>query len=488
MTAAPGALTPAQQAALDRIRALLGPAGIVDDPAAQARYCRNWRGTRSGEAALIARPANAAAVAGVLALAAEARLPVVPQGGNTGFADGALPHEGGRSILLSLERMKAIRAVDAAGDSMIVEAGCVLADVRRAAAAAGRLFPLSLGAEGSAQIGGLLSTNAGGIHVLRYGSARALTLGLEAALPDGRVWNGLRALRKDNAGYDLKQAFIGAEGTLGVITAAVLRLFPKPTDEATALLATPGPAAALALLNSAREAFAERLTAFELIQRRCLELAVKWLEGATDPLDAPAPWYALISLAGPGRPGGLAPALEAWLETALEAGLVSDGAIAQSGAQAQGLWRLREEQAVAQEKEGASVKHDISVPVAAIPAFLAEAEAALIAAFPGIRPMAFGHMGDGNIHFNPLQPAGMERAAFHALTPAINRLVHDVAARHGGSITAEHGVGRLRRAELAHYRDPLELALMRRLKDAFDPLGIMNPGVILAEPPGRERG
>jgi len=465
--------------ALTAIRALLGPAGIVDDPDEMAPYCRSWRDNFEGWVPLVAKPETVAQVAEVVRLCAEAGLAVVPQGGNTGLTGGGQPHDDGSEIIVSLSRMNTIRSVDPTNDTMTVEAGCVLQTIHDAASGVDRLFPLSLASEGSCQIGGNLSTNAGGIQVLRYGSAKSLVLGLEVVLPDGRIWHGLKALRKDNAGYDLKQLFLGTEGTLGIITAAVIKLFPKPTDHATAFVGVSDPNTALQLLMRAKAAFGEAVTSFELIQRRGVELAAKKLEGVTDPLDQAYPWYILIELTGQSAPGTLLEGMESYLSDALEAGLVADATIANSNAQTAQLWRMREGLAEAQNTDGVSIKHDISVPVASIPEFLSRAGAALLEAYPTVRLLAFGHVGDGNLHFNPAQPTDWDADAYSAERGNINRIVHDIVVSLGGSISAEHGIGRLRSAELAHYADPVALDLMRTLKHAIDPNNMLNPGKVI---------
>jgi FAD/FMN-containing dehydrogenase len=401
--------------------------------------------------------------------------------GVTGLVGGGVPPEDGHSIVLALGRMNRIRAIDPVNFTMTVEAGCILAHLHQAAAEADRLFPLSLGAEGSCQIGGNLSTNAGGIAVLRYGNARELTLGLEVVLPDGRVWDGLRGLRKDNTGYDLKQLFIGGEGTLGIITAATLKLFPKPRELETALIAFNRIEDAMEVFARARAASGDQLTAFEIIPRFGLEITVKHVAGVPDPLASPHPWYALIEVSTSRANAHLKDALEAFLADTMEAGLIADGVIAASAAQAKELWRIREAIVEAQTREGASIKHDVAVPVSRVADFIIEASRACEARLPGLRVCAFGHAGDGNIHFNLTQPVGMDGRAYLALWEEFNRIVHDaVAARHG-SISAEHGIGRLKREELVHYKSPLELELMRRVKHALDPDRIMNPGKILAD-------
>jgi FAD/FMN-containing dehydrogenase len=466
-----------------RVRALLGPSGVLDAAEDMAPYLLDWRKRYRGNARLVARPGSTDEVAALVRLCAEARVPIVPQGGNTGLCGGATPDDTGDALLLSLTRMNRARAVDPANNTITVEAGMTLAAVQEAADAADRLFPLSLAAEGTATIGGNLSTNAGGVAVLRYGNARDLVLGLEVVLADGRVWDGLRGLRKDNTGYDLKHLFIGAEGTLGIITAAVLKLFPKPRGLATAFAAVPGPEAAVALLDLARGASGDAVTAFELVPRFALDLVLRHIPNTADPLAAKSPWYVLVELSagGEGAPR-IAEDAERLLATALDAGLVTDAVLAASEAQRVSLWRLRESISEAQAIEGASVKHDVAVPVSAIPAFVAEGAAAVTRLAPDARLCAFGHVGDGNLHFNVSQPESVDGAGFLAGSGALTRAIHDIVAAHRGSISAEHGLGQLKAAEVDRYKAPLERELQARLKAALDPAGLLNPGKIF---PGR---
>lgn len=464
---------------LDRLKAAVGPAGFLEAPADTAPFRTGFGGAFHGAARLVLRPASTGEAAAVVALCHAARIPMVPQGGNTGLAGGAQPDGSGRAVIICLDRMRRVRAVDAANDTLTVEAGVTLAEAQAAAGGIDRLFPLSLASEGSCRIGGNLATNAGGTQVLRYGNMRALTLGLEVVLPDGRVWNGLRGLRKDNAGYDLKQVFIGSEGTLGLITAATLRLFPRPRAVETAMLAIPDASAAVTLLARARSLLGDGLTAFELMRAPSLAHAIAAVPGLASPFAGNHPWYLLVEAGGQAAGDGLRAALEGLLERACEEGLAEDAVIAASGPQRDRLWALREAQAEAQKHAGHGVKHDISVPVSAIPAFIARADAALEQAFPGILPFTFGHVGDGNLHYNPVMPAhwpAEERATRRA---AITRIVHDVVADLDGSISAEHGLGQLRVAEAEHYKAPVEMEMMRALKAAFDPHGLMNPGKVL---------
>ncbi len=452
---------------------IVGPANVLAGAADLAPWLSDWRGRYRGAARCVVRPASTAEVAAVVGACAAAGAPIVPQGGNTSLCGAATPDDTGSAVVVSLGRLNRIVAVDPSNDTISVEAGCTLAAVQEAARAAGRLFPLALAAQGSCQIGGNLSTNAGGVQVLRYGNTRELTLGLEAVLANGEIWDGRRGLRKDNTGYDLKQLFIGAEGTLGIITGAVLKLFPLPRTQTTCWLNALSPAAAVDLLNSAKSAFDAQLTAFELISEASLALVLKHIPNTSRPT-APASWYILAEFSD-----ATPAAVEQWLAGRLERGAVADAAIAHSGMQAKKLWALRENISEAQKIEGISIKHDIAVPVSRIPEFLAQADAALEKAFPGIRVVAFGHVGDGNLHYNLSRPDAQENAAFIASQPAVNRIVHDVVHALNGSISAEHGIGQLKREELLRYKSPVEMALMRSLKQALDPRGLMNPGKIL---------
>ncbi len=468
-------------AAFDRLRAVVGERGWRDGAGDMARHLRDERGLWQGSAALVVSPGSTAEVAAVVAICAEAGIPIVPQGGNTSLVGGSVPDSGFDGIVLATGRMNRIRAVDPVNNTITVEAGCVLAEIQRAAAAHNRLFPLSLGAEGSCQIGGNLSTNAGGTAVLRYGNARELMLGIEAVLPDGRIWDALRGLRKDNTGYALRHLFVGAEGTLGIITAAVLKLFPLPTDRATAFAAVPDPEAAVALLGRLQEATGDAVTGYELVPRIALDFVLRHVAGNSDPFAGAAhPWQVLIELSGQGAPGTLRAVLEDALAAAHDAGQVRDAVFAASDAQARTFWRLRESITEAQKFEGGSIKHDVAVPVSRVAEFLRAGEAAVRAALPGGRLCAFGHVGDGNIHFNISQPAeGWTRERFLGEWERVQRIVHDLVMGMGGSFSAEHGIGRLKRAEMAHYRSAVELDMMRAVKAALDPKGIMNPGRVL---------
>jgi FAD/FMN-containing dehydrogenase len=464
---------------LQSLAEILDPAGLLTAPNDMAPYLVDWRKLYRGNALAVVRPRSTEEVSRVVALASAAGIAIVPQGGNTDLAGASTPSSSGSNLVLSLERMNRIRSIDPANYTATVEAGCILQQLQEAAAAADRLFPLSLSAEGSCRIGGNLSTNAGGIAVLRYGNMRDLALGLEVVLPDGRIWNGLRALRKDNTGYDLKHLFIGAEGTLGIITAAVLKLFPRPRERACAFVAVSSLEATLALLGRLRAASGDSLTSFELIPRIALEMAIAHVPGSFDPFPEPYESYLLIELTSSRENGGIGVIAEEALSAAMEEGLVVEATIAQNETQAAALWFLREAVVEAQRSAGASIKHDVAVPVAAVPAFLQEAKAAAEAAEPGVRVYAFGHLGDGNIHFNLMQPVGMKPEDFVAQTPKLNRVVHDIVARHDGSISAEHGLGQLRREEARRYKPAIEFELMERIKAALDPKGIMNPGKVL---------
>ncbi len=464
---------------LSRFAAIVGDKYAITDPREQEPYLVEWRDLYRGRTPLILKPGSVAEVSAILTLASQTGTAIVPQGGNTGLCGGSVPRGDGDELILSLSRMNRVQDVDAANNTLTVEAGCTLAAVQQAADAVDRLFPLSLAAEGSCQIGGNLSTNAGGVAVLRYGNARDLVLGLEVVLADGRVWNGLRSLRKDNTGYDLKHLFIGAEGTLGIITAAVLKLFPKPQRQTTALVAIANPEAAVALLAHVRGQCGDRLTGFEIIARVCLDLVQGHIAGSLDPLPRRHPWYVLLELSDTLSSSPLEELLERTLAEAIEIGLVEDAVVAASSAQTRALWALRENISEAQRLDGVSIKHDVSVPVSRVPQFIREADAALTEAFPGIRIVAFGHIGDGNIHYNCSKPAATENRIFLASQPEVNRIVYDIVASLDGSISAEHGLGQLKRLEISRYKSALELEMMRKLKQALDPQDLMNPGKVL---------
>jgi len=465
-------------ALIGKLGEVVGEANVLVAADAIAGHLVDWRGRYRGRAVCVVRPANTAAVSAVVRLCAQAGVAMVPQGGNTSLCGAATPAVDGSSVVISLARLNRVRAIDAANNTITVEAGCLLQRVQEAAAAAGRLFPLSLAAEGSCQIGGNLSTNAGGVQVLRYGNARELTLGLEVVLASGEIWDGLRGLRKDNTGYDLKHLFIAAEGTLGIITAAVLKLFPWPRARATAWLAIAAPATAVGLLTALQDRFGPALTACELVSDVALALVRKHIPGS-HPVLADSPWHLLVELSGGGDELVLREALASFLAGAIEDRSIADAVLAQSGEQARRLWTLRESIGEAQRIEGPSIKHDVSLPVSCLPDFVERADGALVEAFPGIRMVTFGHVGDGNLHYNQSQPAVGDNAAFLAAQPQVDRLVHDLVHELGGSISAEHGIGQLKRAELLRYRSPVEIGMMRAIKEALDPRGLMNPGKLL---------
>jgi FAD/FMN-containing dehydrogenase len=467
--------------AFARIQAAVGEKGCTRDPAEMAPRLRDERGLWQGRAAMLVKPASTAEVAAVVRICAEAGVAIVPQGGNTGLVGGSVPDPSFAGIVLALGRMNRVRAVDPVNNTITVEAGCILAEIQKAAAEQNRLFPLSLGAEGTCQIGGNLSTNAGGTAVLRYGNMRELMLGLEVVLPSGEVWEGLRGLRKDNTGYALRHLFVGAEGTLGIITAAVLKLFPLPRDRQTALAAVPTPDAAVALLNRLQDATGEAVTGYELIGRLPFEMVLRNIAGTSDPFGARIfPQYVLIELSGQGAEGTLRAPLEETLAQAQADGLVLDAVFAASTAQARAFWKLRDSINEAQKPEGASIKHDVAVPVSRVAEFVARATEAAEAALLGVRVVAFGHVGDGNIHFNLTQPLqGWTREKFLGEWERMQRIVHDIVMEMNGSFSAEHGIGRLKLGEMKRYRSPVELAMMKTLKAALDPKGIMNPGRVV---------
>lgn len=464
---------------LARFAAIVGDRHALRDPQALAPYLVELRDKFFGRTAMVLRPGSVAEVAAILKLANETRTAIVPQGGNTGLVGGQIPDKSGSEIVLSLARLDRVRAVDAAGDTMTVEAGVTLAAARAAAEAADRLFPLSLASEGTCEIGGNLSTNAGGTAVLVYGNARELCLGLEVVLATGEVWNGLRRLRKDNTGYDLRDLFIGAEGTLGVITAAVLKLFPRPHGTTSAFVGLQSPAAALALFGIARKVSGSSLTAFELFPRIGIDFLLRHLPGARDPLLSRHDWYVLFDISTLHAQADADRLAETIFAEGFDQGLVQDGMRSESVAQAEEVWRLRHAMSEVQREEGGSIKHDVAVPVPAVPELIERASAAVAALIPGVRPVPFGHIGDGNIHFNFSQPIGADKQAFLKRWDEVNAIVHGVVLDLGGSISAEHGIGILKRDLLKRVKSPLEIDMMRRLKDAFDPNGILNPGKVL---------
>jgi FAD/FMN-containing dehydrogenase len=464
---------------LGELKAAVGKGSWLESPDAVAPFVTDFRNLYHGATPLVLLPRNVDEVAQILRICNREEVAVVPHGGNTSYCGAATPDEAGSQIVLSLRRMNRVRQIDAANYSMIIEAGCTLAEAQAAAREADRLFPLSLGSEGTAQIGGNLSTNAGGTAVLRYGMMRDLVLGLEVVLADGRILAGLKSLRKDNTGYDVKSLFVGAEGTLGVITAACLKLFPQPADTATTLVGIDSPQHALDLLACMRNAAGDQVTSFELMPRLAVELTVKHVPGVADPLGQNTPWYLLIELTSPNPRQDLITLLTATLEDAAARGTIRDAMLATSIGQAQAMWKLRESVPEAQRRHGASLKHDVSVPVSAIPTLIEEGSALVRRLAPEGDVVSYGHAGDGNLHFNVSQKPDADIKSFIARGPVLERAMFDLVESLGGSISAEHGIGRLKAAEFARRADPVELAVMYELKRALDPKGIMNPGKVL---------
>ncbi|MGY4303161.1 FAD/FMN-containing dehydrogenase [Bradyrhizobium sp. USDA 4369] len=464
---------------ISRLQDAVGAAHVLVAAEHQAPYLRDWLGKYHGAALAVVRPGSTEEVSAVMAACAAARVAVVPQGGHTSLSGGATPDASGRAIVLSLSRLNRIRKIDPIGQTVVVDAGAVLAKVQDAARDVGLLFPLSLGSEGSCTVGGNLAANAGGVAVLRYGVMRELTLGLEVVLPDGRIWDGLRALRKDNTGYALRDLFIGSEGTLGIITGAVLKLFAQPTARATAFVAVADAAAALKLLRLSRSHCGDRLTAFEFLTAATLDMIFRQIPDARLPFAALPAAAVLIELSDIGDEAALTARLEATLADAMAEGLASDAVVAQDGTQAKAFWRVRESVSDALVREGKALKHDIAVPVAEVADFVKVMDASVDAALPSIRPMVFGHLGDGNLHYNLMRPLAMTEDEFYGHGPRITRIVHDEITRRRGSISAEHGIGQLRTAEMPLCKPPLELELMRGLKRVLDPHGLMNPGKLL---------
>ena len=463
----------------DRFAEMIGEANVLTSPDDQAPYLTEWRDLYQGVTPMVLRPGSTQEVSAVMTYAYQNDLKVVPQGGNTGLVGGQIPQETGDEIVLSLSRLNKVRAVDPAGFTITAEAGVVLETLQNEAENVDRLFPLALGAQGSCQIGGNISTNAGGTAVLAYGNTRDLVLGLEVVLPTGEIWNGLRTLRKDNTGYDLKQLFIGGEGTLGIITAAALKLFPRPKKLEAAFIGLPDPHAALKLFTLAKAQAGPVLTGFEIMPRVGVEFCLRHLEGARDPLEGEHAWYVMMELSSGSDAFPVRDLMESILGEAFEAGLVEDAAFAQNLTQVQDFWHIRHGMSEVQKPEGGSIKHDVSVPVASIPDFLDKAMAAVEAFVPGCRPVPFGHIGDGNIHFNVSQPVGADKEEYLAKWDEMNAIVHGIVNEFGGSISAEHGIGRLKRDLLKDVKQGIELDLMKRIKDAFDPKGLLNPGRIL---------
>ncbi|KAB2666972.1 FAD-binding oxidoreductase [Brucella tritici] len=466
-------------ALIERFSAIVGEKNALTAPEDLAAYLVEQRDLYHGRTPLVLRPGSTEEVAAIMKLASETKTPVVPQGGNTGLVGGQQPDESGAAIILSLGRMNRIRNLDTVGNLVTLEAGVILKNLQEAAEKAGRLFPLSLGAEGSCQIGGNLGSNAGGTAVLAYGNMRELCLGLEVVLPTGEILNDLRYVKKDNTGYDLKDLFVGSEGTLGVITAAVLKIFPQPKGKGVAYAGLRNPEDVLRLFQLATEHAGPSLTGFELMPRVGVEFTVRHVDGVRDPLESQHDWYVLIDISSTRSEEDARTTLETILTEAFESDIIQDAAIGESVAQAQSFWKMREEMSWAQKPEGGSIKHDISVPVASIPAFIHEANAATLEMIPGARIVCFGHIGDGNLHYNVSQPVGADKEAFLARWHELNHRIHTIVASYTGSISAEHGIGQLKREELAFFKQDVALDLMRRIKSAFDPAGIMNPGKVL---------
>ena len=460
-------------------RELLGDTHVLTEAGDMAPFLTDWRDRFTGVALAVLRPGSVEQVSAIMRACSQWAIPVVPQGGNTGLVLGSIPDASGTAVVLSLARLNTIRQIDPVNRTITVDAGCILQTIQEAATAAGCLFPLSLAAEGSCTIGGNLATNAGGTAVLRYGNTRELCLGLEVVTPQGEVWSGLRGLRKDNTGYDLRDLYIGAEGTLGVITGAVMKLYPQPKASITALAALASPGHALRLLSLMQDHCGASLTGFELMSHYCLQLVAEQFPQLPRPFAQPHGQYVLLELSSSQSEAHAIELLEASIGAALENELIEDAVVASSVAQSEGLWQLREHIPLAQAQAGKNIKHDISLPISRIADFIAVTDVALEAAFPGCQLVCFGHLGDGNLHYNVAPPAGMTDRDFLANQDAINRIVHDQVHGFGGSISAEHGVGALKKADLARYKSPLELQLMRAIKQALDPQNIMNPGKIL---------
>ncbi|MGE0612948.1 MAG: FAD-binding oxidoreductase [Hyphomicrobiales bacterium] len=465
---------------LNRLAAVVGDAYAIRDAGAMEPYLREMRDIYVGRAGMVLRPANTEEVSGILKIASETGTAIVPQGGNTGLVGGQIPFDTGNEVIVSLTRMNRIRETDVAGETMTVEAGVTLQQAREAAEEADKLFPLSLPSEGSCQIGGNLATNAGGAAMLAYGNARDMVLGLEVVLADGQVWDGLRALRKDNTGYHLKDIFIGSEGTLGIITAAVLKLFPRPREQATAFAGFRDIAQCAELFAIARGRAGMELTSFEILPRIGIDMVLRHGDNVRDPLAEAFPWYALIEISGHKGGGEASDAMEAILSEALERQVIADAALAASLAQSRDFWRIRELMSEVQRLEGGSIKHDVSVPLSRIPEFVTRASELAVKLVPGSRPVPFGHFGDGNVHFNVSQGPGMDKAEFMAQWERVTGAVHDLVTEMNGSISAEHGIGRMKRDLMARTKSPVEMDLQRRLKSALDPRGILNPDKVLA--------
>lgn len=466
---------------LKKLKQITGPKGWIDDPDSMAPFLIEPRDKYQGSTPLILLPNTTEKVAEIVRFCAKYKIPLVPQGGNTGLVGGSIPTPSGGQILISLKRLNHIRDKDTPNQTITVEAGCILSHIQDLAKKMGFLFPLSLAAEGSCMIGGNLSTNAGGVNVLHYGNMRSLVLGLEVVLPTGDIWQGLGGLRKDNSGYDLKQLFIGAEGTLGIITAATLKLYPWPHEKKTAFVAVPNPQAAVDLFALTRSISGDCITAFEMMPRLGMEIVIRHIPGTRDPMTAPYDWYVLLECTSSLSRDllDLEQVMERILSKAMDRELVLDGVIAKNEAESNNLWHLRENLSEAQKYDGGSIKHDISVPISAIPAFLTQAGELVAALIPGARPVPFGHLGDGNLHYNISQPPDMDKQEFLDKWPDLNRHVHDLVRKFNGSFSAEHGIGRMKVPEMERYKSKIELDLMRQIKNTLDPHNIMNPGVIL---------
>lgn len=458
---------------INQLKAIVGDRGWISEPGALAPHLTEWRDRWLGRTPLMVMPRTTQEVADIVLACRAEKTPIVVQGGNTGLCGGAIPSADGNEILMSMRRMNCIRNVAPNDFSMVAEAGCILADLQEAARQADRLFPLSLSAEGSCQIGGNIATNAGGINVLKFGTARDQVLGLEVVLPNGRIWNGLRTLRKDTSGYDLKQLFVGSEGTLGVITAVALKLYPAVKYLKTAMVALSSPAAAVELLGKLRMEMQDQVYAFELIPQRAMEFVTRHIPGCRDPFDSPSEWYVLMEIAGERE------SLEEFLMEGYRAGLFQSAVMAGSIAQGDELWRLRHSISEAQKFEGESLKHDVSVPIGQIDKFVELASARLTHRLPEARIVAFGHVGDGNLHFNISQPVGMDAGAFSKVAGELSEIIYETVNEFAGSISAEHGIGQSKRELLQQYRNPVELDMMRAVKKAFDPENLFNPGKVL---------
>ncbi|MCG8493947.1 MAG: FAD-binding oxidoreductase [Sneathiellales bacterium] len=464
----------------EKLKEIVGEKGLITEEADMAGYLTEWRDKYEGKAKLIVLPKTTEEVSAVVKLCSEMKTPIVPQGGNTSLVGGSIPFDSGEEIILSTRRMNRIRHVDCEGGTLTVDAGCVLADLQSVADDNGFMFPLRIGSEGSCQIGGNISTNAGGVQVLHYGNTRDQVLGLEVVMPDGRIWDGLTNLRKNNTGYDLKQLFIGGEGTLGVVTGAVVKMFPKPKYQQVALIAITDVRAAVTFLGLARQMSGDQVTAIELIPRIGIDMVTKHVPNFTDPMPDRYDWHILVELSS-SVTEDLAGLMTSILEEGFNQDIVLDAVIPSSDAQQQKLWMLREEISGAQKPEGGSIKHDISVPIAALPEFIEEANTALEKIIPNFRPVIFGHIGDGNLHYNPLQPEEMEKQAFLDMWPEVSQAVHDIAHSFKGSISAEHGIGRMKKNDLPRYKSDVEIDMMRKIKMALDPDNLFNPGKLLPD-------